>query len=62
MSDKPDPDKTDPEQIKGPGGMNMRELHELVKKSHARDQISALIEATAEPLAATGAIRMGQKR
>lgn len=22
----------------GPGGMNMRELHELVKKSHARDQ------------------------
>ena len=40
MSDKPDPDKTDPEQIKGPGGMNMRELHELVKKSHARDQIS----------------------
>ena len=33
MSDKPDPDKTDPEQIKGPGGMNMRELHELVKKA-----------------------------
>lgn len=33
MSDKPDPDK-----IKGPGGMSMRELHELVKKSHARDQ------------------------
>ena len=33
MADKPDPDK-----IKGPGGLNMRELHELVKKSHARDQ------------------------
>ena len=33
MADKPDPDK-----IKGPGGVNMRELHELVKKSHARDQ------------------------
>jgi len=33
MAEKPDPDK-----IKGPGGMNMRELHELVKKSHARDQ------------------------
>jgi hypothetical protein len=35
MADKPDPNK-----IKGPGGLNMRELHELVKKSHARDQAS----------------------
>jgi hypothetical protein len=33
MADKPDPSKQ-----KGPGGMSMRELHELVKKSHARDQ------------------------
>jgi hypothetical protein len=33
MSNKPDPDE-----IKGPGGMTMRELHELVKKSRARDQ------------------------
>ena len=33
MADKPDPDK-----LKGPGGSSMRELHELVKKSHARDQ------------------------
>ncbi len=33
MADPPDPDKT-----KGPGGLSMRELHELVKKSHARDQ------------------------
>jgi hypothetical protein len=24
--------------LKGPGGLNMRELHELVKKGHARDQ------------------------
>jgi hypothetical protein len=32
MADKPDPDKR-----KGPGGINLRELHELVKKSHARD-------------------------
>jgi len=31
-------DKTDPNKIKGPGGLNMRELHELVKKGHARDQ------------------------
>ncbi|RPJ45129.1 MAG: hypothetical protein EHM16_13595 [Betaproteobacteria bacterium] len=33
MTEKPDPEK-----IKGPGGLNMRELHELVKKSHARDE------------------------
>ena len=36
MADKPDPDK-----IKGPGGMNMRELHDRVKKSHARDRATA---------------------
>lgn len=35
MSDKPDP-----ESIQGPGGLNMKQLHELVKKSHARDQTS----------------------
>lgn len=33
MTDKPDPEK-----LKGPGGLSMRELHDLVKKSHARDQ------------------------
>ena len=33
MADKPDSDK-----LKGPGGMTMRELHELVKRSHLRDQ------------------------
>jgi len=33
MAEKPDKDK-----LKGPGGMTMRELHELVKKSHARDR------------------------
>lgn len=32
MAKKPDPGPT-----KGPGGIPMRELHELVKKSHARD-------------------------
>jgi len=30
----------DPDKIKGPGGMTMRELHELVKKGHARDQVA----------------------
>jgi hypothetical protein len=53
MADKPNPDKNKApsttvrsEPVKdrtlrtGPGGMNMRELHELVKKSHARDLAS----------------------
>ena len=38
MAGKLDPEKTDPEKTRGPGGLNMRELHELVKQSHARDQ------------------------
>jgi hypothetical protein len=33
MADKPDPDR-----IKGPGGMTMREVHERVKKSAERDR------------------------
>ncbi len=33
MSDKPDPDK-----LQGPGGIPMRELHELVKRSAERDR------------------------
>jgi hypothetical protein len=33
MAKKPDPGK-----IKGPGGLSMNELHELVKKGRARDQ------------------------
>ena len=31
-------DNSDPNKNKGPGGLNMRELHELVKKGHARDK------------------------
>jgi hypothetical protein len=38
MSDKPDPDK-----LKGPGGMSMRQLHELVKQSAARDRATGRI-------------------
>jgi hypothetical protein len=44
MADKPDPDK-----LKGPGGLTMRELHELVKKSHARDQAGRLHNKLAQP-------------
>jgi hypothetical protein len=32
------PPKPDPDKLKGPGGMSMRELHELVKQSAARDR------------------------
>ena len=35
MDDKPDPDT-----LKGPGGMSMRQLHELVKRSAERDRAS----------------------
>lgn len=37
----PDPDKRAPEspdQLKGPGGLTMREIHEQVKKSAERDR------------------------
>ncbi len=36
-------DKTDPGEIKGPGGMSMRQLHELVKRSAARDQAAGKV-------------------
>ena len=39
MADKPDPDK-----LKGPGGMTMRELHEVVKRSHLRDQAAGKVQ------------------
>ena len=32
------PDKPDPDKLKGPGGMTMRQLHEFVKQSAARDR------------------------
>lgn len=44
MSDKPDP-----ESIKGPGGLNMKQPHELVKKSQACDQASRTQNALKQP-------------
>ena len=38
MADKPDPDK-----LKAPGGMTMRQLHELVKESAERDRTARKI-------------------
>jgi hypothetical protein len=49
MNDKPEADQKSPEQIKGPGGLNMRELHELVKQSHARDQAGRAANALKQP-------------
>ena len=36
MSDRPDPDK-----LKGPGGLTLRQIHEQTKRSVARDQNDA---------------------
>lgn len=44
MAHRPDPDL-----LKGPGGMTMRELHELVKKGHARDQAAKPHNKLAQP-------------
>lgn len=44
MADKPDPDK-----LKGPGGMTMRELHALTKKSRERDLAAKTQNKLAQP-------------
>ncbi|MFN9488811.1 MAG: hypothetical protein ACK59Y_03400 [Betaproteobacteria bacterium] len=44
-----DRDSKSPEQIQGPGGLNMRELHALVKQSHARDQAGRAGNALKQP-------------
>lgn len=49
MTKKTDAEKPNPEKIKGPGGLNMRELHELVKQSHARDQAGRTPNALKQP-------------
>ncbi len=49
MTEKADPEKPDPEKIKGPGGLNMRELHALVKQSHARDQAGRTPDKLRQP-------------
>ena len=44
MADKPDPDQLKgptPELRTGPGGMSMRQLHELVKQSAERDRAAS---------------------
>ena len=41
MSQPPDPDK-----IKGPGGLTMRQVHEQIKQSTMRDQQAAKMHNT----------------
>ena len=41
MSQQPDPDK-----IKGPGGLTMRQVHEQIKQSTMRDQQAAKMHNT----------------
>ena len=48
MSDKPHPDKPDPDQLKGPGSLTLRQIHEQVQKSVARDR-EAQRNAKAQP-------------
>ncbi|WP_233872628.1 hypothetical protein [Paraburkholderia adhaesiva] len=39
MTDDPDLDSTsDPDKLKGPGGMTLRQIHEQVQKSVRRDR------------------------
>ncbi len=61
MSEKLDADKTDPANIKGPGGLNMRELHEQVKQSHARDQADPRARSKS-PWGAPNALKQPQSR
>jgi hypothetical protein len=35
-------DESDPDKLMGPGGISMRELHELVKQSATRDRAAAV--------------------
>jgi hypothetical protein len=34
---------SDPDKLKGPGGLTLREIHEQVQKSAARDRVSIRI-------------------
>lgn len=43
------PGKPDPDKLKGPGGMTMRQLHELVKQSAARDRAAGKVSNKLTP-------------
>src|SRR6266436_6381749 len=57
--------ENDPDRLKGPGGLTLREIHEQVRKSVERDrgpENEKRAGAKAEPLAALRALRLGAKR
>jgi len=43
------PGKPDPDKLKGPGGMTMRQLHELIKQSAARDRAAGKVSNKLTP-------------
>jgi hypothetical protein len=43
------PGNPDPDKLKGPGGMTMRQLHELVKQSAARDRAAGKVSNKLTP-------------
>ena len=44
MTDKPDPDK-----LKGPGGLTLRQIHEQIQKSVQRDREEQATRKTSAP-------------
>ena len=43
------PGKPDPDKLKGPGGMTMRQLHKLVRQSAARDRAAGKVSNKLTP-------------
>jgi hypothetical protein len=43
------PGKPDPDKLKGPGGMTMRQVHKLVKQSAARDRAAGKVSNKLTP-------------
>ena len=42
-------EETDPDKLKGPGGLTMRQIHEQVKLSTARDQQDHTLNKSSQP-------------
>jgi len=60
MTDEPDPDK-----LKGPGGLTLRQIHEQVQKSVERDgkeRKPQRCRSVERQMATLGTLRMGSQR
>ena len=42
--------ETDPDKLKGPGGLTMRQIHEQVKLSTVRDQLDRASNKSTQPV------------